>query len=499
MVQENIISMRNITKRFPGVLALNNVDFEVRKGEVHVLLGENGAGKSTLMKILAGAYVKDEGTISFDGKEVSIGSPRQAEKLGISIIYQELNLVPGLTVAENIFMGRHIMSGTLKIDWNAIFENAKKILDDLGIDIDVNTQVKNLGIAQQQMVEVAKALSINAKVIVMDEPTSSLTTVEILHLFKAINTLKNSGVAIIYISHRLEEIKEIGDRCTIMRDGKTIAQRELKDTTIDEIIKLMVGRELKEKFPKIAIDIGKEKFRVENLNWGERVRNVYFQVNEGEVLGIGGLIGAGRTETARAIFGLEKNVTGKIFLDGKERRIRCVRDAITAGIGFATEDRKNEGLVLKMDVSQNVSLASLKKFEKFGFHINISKERALVEDYVKKMKIKTPSSFQKARNLSGGNQQKVVLAKWILQNSSVFIFDEPTRGIDVNAKIEVYNLINELIKAKKAVILISSEMPELIGMCDRIAVMCKGSIRGVLSRQEATQERILQLAIGTAQ
>lgn len=488
--------MTNITKRFPGVLALDNANLEVKRGEVHVLLGENGAGKSTLMKILAGAYTKDSGVILLDGKQVEIESPKQAEKMGISIIYQELNLIPALTVAENIFMGRHKMSSSLKINWNEIYNGAKRILDDLEIKIDPNMQIKRLGIAQQQMVEVAKALSINAKIIVMDEPTSALTTLEIEHLFKAIRKLKNNGVAIIYISHRLEEIKEIGDRSTIMRDGKTIAHVDLKDTSIDEIIKLMVGRELKEKFPKIKVDIGKEKFRVENLNWGKSVKDVSFFVNEGEIFGIGGLIGAGRTETVRAIFGLEKGVTGKISVNGKECKIKCAHDAITAGIGFATEDRKSEGLVLKMDVGQNISLASLNKFEKAGIHINLSKERTMAEDYIAKLNIKTPNSFQKVRNLSGGNQQKVVLAKWLLRNSSVFIFDEPTRGIDVNAKIEVYNLINRLIMSGKAVILISSEMPELIGMCDRIAVMCQGSITGVLNREEATQERILQLAVG---
>ncbi len=496
MTEDNIITMTGITKRFPGVLALDNANLEVKKGEVHVLLGENGAGKSTLMKILAGAYIKDSGTIMFDGEQVEIGSPKQAEKIGISIIYQELNLIPALTVAENIFMGRHKMKGNIQINWNEMYYSAKKILDDLEINIDPNVQVNRLGIAQQQMVEVAKALSINAKIIVMDEPTSALTTLEIEHLFKAIKKLKSNGVSIIYISHRLEEVKEIGDRSTIMRDGKTIAHVELKDTSIDEIIKLMVGRELKEKFPKIKVNMGKERFRVENLSCGKSVQNVSFSVNAGEIFGIGGLIGAGRTETARAIFGLGKSTTGKIFVDGIECKIKCPRDAIAAGIGFVTEDRKSEGLVLKMDVGTNISLASLNKFEKGGVHINLSQEREMVEDYIIKLNIRTPNSFQKVRNLSGGNQQKVVLAKWLVQNSSVFIFDEPTRGIDVNAKIEVYNLINNLISAGKVVVLISSELPELLGMCDRIAVMCLGSITGELSREEATQERVLHYAIG---
>ena len=496
MREDIILTMTDIIKRFPGVLALDNANLAVRKGEVHVLLGENGAGKSTLMKILAGAYTKDSGTIVFDGRQVDIGSPKQAEKMGISIIYQELNLIPALTVAENIFMGRHKMSGKIHINWNEMYDGAKKMLDDLEINIDPNAQIKRLGIAQQQMVEVAKALSINAKIIVMDEPTASLTTLEIEHLFKAIKKLQKNGVAIIYISHRLEEVKEIGDRSTIMRDGKTIAQVELADTSIDEIIKLMVGRELKEKFPKIKVGMGGERFRVENLSFGKLVRNISFSVRAGEILGIGGLMGAGRTETARAIFGLEEGVTGKVFVDGKERRIRSPRDAIAAGIGFATEDRKSEGLVLTMDVGNNISLAALNIFQKGGVHINLSEERKMIEDYIQKLNIRTPSSYQKVRNLSGGNQQKVVLAKWLMRDSSVFIFDEPTRGIDVNAKIEVYNLINKLISAGKAVVLISSELPELIGMCDRIAVMCLGEKTGELSRDEATQERVLQLATG---
>ncbi|MGA2546662.1 MAG: sugar ABC transporter ATP-binding protein [Rectinemataceae bacterium] len=489
--------MKDITKRFPGVVALDNANLEVIKGEVHVLVGENGAGKSTLMKILAGAYIKDSGTIKFNGEQVDIVSPKQAEQMGISIIYQELNLIPALTVAENIYMGRHRMKNSIQIDWVEMHNSAKNILDDLEIAINPNEQVKRLGIAQQQMVEVAKALSINSKIIVMDEPTSALTIPEIEHLFKAIKKLKNNGVSIIYISHRLEEVKEIGDRGTIMRDGKTIARVDIQDTSIDEIIRLMVGRELKEKFPKIKVDVGRERFRVENLCCGKLVQNINFSVNAGEILGIGGLVGAGRTETARAIFGLEKGVTGDIFVDGKECKIKCPRDAIAAGIGFVTEDRKSEGLVLTMDVGNNISLASLSIFEKAGVHVNLSKERKTIEEYIAKLKIRTPSSYQKARNLSGGNQQKVVLAKWLLQNSSVLILDEPTRGIDINAKIEVYNLINNLVSAGKAIILISSELPELIGMCDRIVVMCLGVIRGELSRDEATQERVLQYAVGS--
>jgi len=496
MKEELAICMENITKHFPGVLALDNATLEVKKGEVHVIAGENGAGKSTLIKILAGVYSKDSGEIRLDGKKVEIDTPKKAGKLGISIIYQELNLVPSLTVAENIFMGRHKMSNRAKINWVEMYAGAQSILDDLEISISPNEQVKNLGTAQQQMVEIAKALSNNSGIIVMDEPTSSLTSLEIEHLFRAIRKLKKNGVSIIYISHRLEEVKEIGDRATIMRDGKTIANFDIKDTSIDEIIKLMVGRELKEKFPKKKVDFGQEVFRVEHLNSGKLVQDISFSVEAGEILGIGGLVGAGRTETARAIFGLDKNVTGKVFVGGKECHIKSPRDAIAAGIGFVTEDRKNEGLVLTMDVGSNITLASLDKFGT-GIHLNLGNERKTINDFIARLNIRTPSSYQKMRNLSGGNQQKAVIAKWILQNSSVLILDEPTRGIDVNAKIEVYNLINDLVIRGKGIILISSEMPELMGMCDRIEVMCRGKISGELLREEATQEILLQYAIGT--
>jgi ribose transport system ATP-binding protein len=387
------------------------------------------------------------------------------------------------------------MSNRVKINWAETYACAQSILDDLGISVSPNEQVKNLGMAQQQMVEIAKALSNNSGIIVMDEPTSSLTSLEIEHLFRAIRNLKKSGVSIIYISHRLEEVKEIGDRVTIMRDGKTIANLDIKDASIDEIIKLMVGRELKEKFPKGKVTFGNEVFRVEHLSSGKSVQDISLSVRAGEILGIGGLVGAGRTETARAIFGLDKNATGKVFVKGEECHIKSPRDAIASGIGFVTEDRKNEGLVLTMDVGSNITLASLRKFGT-SIHLNLRNERKVINDFIAKLNIRTPNSYQKVRNLSGGNQQKAVIAKWILQNSSVLILDEPTRGIDVSAKIEVYNLINNLVKEGKAIILISSEMPELLGMCDRIIVMCRGKISAELLREEATQELLLQYAIG---
>ncbi len=403
------LQMSGISKYFTGVQALDKVDLRVKKAEVHALLGENGAGKSTLMKILSGAYTMDEGSIELFGDHVTIHNPKQAETLGISIIYQELNLIPHLTIAENIFLGRHKMHNRVHIDWKAINKGAQNILRDLEVDLPVQTKVGSLGIAQQQMVEVAKALSLNAKIIIMDEPTAPLTDTETHHLFEMVRRLKKNGVTIIYISHRLEEIKTLCDRATIMRDGKTITQVEVADITVDEIIKYMVGRELKDKFPKVEKTIGKEIFRVESLT-SDKITDVSFHVKAGEILGFSGLVGAGRTETARAIFGLDQKTSGNIILHGKEISIKTPKDAISHGIGFVTEDRKGEGLVLSMNVRENISLASLKTLSQ-GIQLLLKKERKLADDYVDRLNIKTPSIEQLMRNLSGGNQQKVVLAK----------------------------------------------------------------------------------------
>ncbi len=496
MTNEILLKMSDITKKFPGVLALDKVSLTVKQGEVHALLGENGAGKSTLMKILAGAYLKDTGEIEFSAKNAEIKTPKDAEDLGISIIYQELNLIPALSVAENIFMGHYLMQNKAHIDWKQIHSEAKRLLSELEMDIDTHAEIRTLGIAQQQMVEVAKALSTKAKLIIMDEPTAPLTNKETENLFKVINALKANNVAIIYISHRLEEVKQICDNATIMRDGKTITQVKVGDVSIDDIIKFMVGRELKEKFPRIEKNIGKEIFRAENISSApSKISNISFNVCEGEVLCIGGLVGAGRTETARAIFGLDSASTGKVFVEGKECNIKKPIDAINAGIGFVTEDRKGEGLVLQMGIDGNITLPSLKKIEK-QFHLKLKEEKAIAEDYIQKLNIKTPKADQKANNLSGGNQQKVVLAKWMLSNCKVLIFDEPTRGIDVGAKIEVYNIINELAKEGKAIIVITSEIPELLGICDRILVMARGRVSGELTRQEANQENVMLLATG---
>ena len=490
------LEMRGIVKKFPGVLALDHVNLKVKKGEVHALLGENGAGKSTLMKILSGAYQKDEGEIIFDGQSVEINSSHDAQKLCISTIYQELNLTEQLTVAENIFMGRQIMKGRFKVDWKKMFSEAQRLLDELGVEIDAHALVRNLGVAHKQMVEVAKALSINSRVLVMDEPTAPLTNREIQTLFDTIRMLKGRGVSVIYISHRLEEVMEICDRATIMRDGCNVTELNVADTNLDEIIRYMVGRELKEKFPKIHLQPGAERLRVEKIRAGKQVNGVSLRVRGGEILGIAGLVGAGRTETARAIFGMAPKEGGEIYVDGQKVEINRPLDAIRAGIGFVTEDRKGEGLVLSMPVSQNMTLATLDKLGPSA-HMNLGRERDVVGEYIGKLNIKTPSALQLARNLSGGNQQKVVLAKWLLSDSKVILFDEPTRGIDVGAKIEVYNIINDLIRAGVAVIMISSELPEILGMSDRVAVMHQGEITGVFDNDGTlTQEKILYYATG---
>lgn len=495
MTDHYILKMSNITKRFPGVLALDHVSLRVREGEVHALLGENGAGKSTLMKILAGAYVKDEGEIEIFSKKTELGSPKAAEELLISIIYQELNLIPTLTVAENIFLGRYKMKNSIQVDWKAVYEEAEKLLRELDVDIKSTSYVKDLGIAQQQMVEVAKALSMNAKIIIMDEPTAPLTERETKNLFRIVKKLKDNQVSIIYISHRLEEVMEICDRATVMRDGCTIQELDIRDVTMDEIIRLMVGRELKEKYPRIEKEIGGEVFKVDNLCAGTKVQNISFSVRAGEVLCVGGLVGAGRTETVRAVFGLDAKTDGHILIEGKECVIKNPKDAIDAGIGYVTEDRKGEGLVLKLGVGENVTLAALDVFRS-GIHLDLGREKSTVKEYVSRLNIKTPSIYQRVENLSGGNQQKVVLAKWLLSKCKVLILDEPTRGIDVGAKIEVYHLINELAKEGKAILVITSEIPELLGICDRIIVMARGKISGSLTREEADQESVMTLAVG---
>ena len=490
------LEMRNISKQYPGVRALNDVSLSVGEGEIHALLGENGAGKSTLMKILAGAQSKDSGEILLNGQVVNIDSPQKAMSLGISIIYQEFNLVPYLSAGENIFLGRE-PKGFLPgiVDFKTLYREAQAVIDNLGVQFDAHTPCNQLSVAQQQMVEIAKATSKKSKIIVMDEPSATLTDHELRALFKLMLRLKSEGVSIVYISHRLEEIIEVCDRATIMRDGQWIATEDVKDLTREDIIKLMVGRELKDAIPKVAAKQGEPALTVRNLNREGAIHDISFTVHQGEVLGIAGLVGAGRTETARVIFGADALTSGTIEVFGKPVKIKSPQDAIKNGIGLVTEDRKQQGLVLGMAVRENNTLANLKSLSSLGF-IRQGEEKKVAEKYKIDLAIKTPTIEQAVQNLSGGNQQKVVLAKWLYTGSKILIFDEPTRGIDVGAKSEIYKLMNELAAQGVAIIMISSELPEVLGMSDRILVMHEGRITGELSRAEATQEKIMTLATG---
>ena len=490
---EVIVSMKNIVKTFPGVKALDHVNFELRSGEVMALLGENGAGKSTLMKILSGVYTKDSGTMTIFGTEYDNLTPKQAQDVGVAIIHQELNMCRHLSVAENMFLGREKVNGIVLNDREMEAE-AAKILGDLKIDIDPRQTVGDLPVSKQQMVEIAKALSIHAKILIMDEPTSSLTAKEIEELFRIIRQLKADGCGIVYISHRLEELKAIVDRVTIMRDGQYITDGNFADMTMEQIIANMVGREIKEQFPRVSCPKGKKIFEVKNLNAGHLVRDINFSLYEGEIVGFAGLMGAGRTETTRAIFGVDPKTRGEIWLDGKEVKITCPMDAIKAGIVLAPEDRKKDGLCTKLSIRHNLALPNLDLIcSKLGV-ISSKKEDDLCEKAVKDLLIKTPTVEVNAGNLSGGNQQKVVVGKWLARNSRVVIFDEPTRGIDVGAKVEIYNLMNQLKKQGIAVMFVSSEMPEVLGIADRVIVMCDGKITGEVMAKETSQNEVLKFA-----
>ena len=489
-----LLEMRSITKRFPGVLALSDVSFDVRAGEVHALVGENGAGKSTLMKILSGVYERDGGEILFKGKPYEPKSPRQAQAAGITTIYQELNQVPYLSVTENIFLGSELMRGPF-VDWPAMHRQSSQLLAKLHLEIDPRTQLDHLGVAQQQMVEVAKALHHKADLIIMDEPTSALSVREIEDLFGIISELQAAGVAMVYISHHLDEAFAVSNRITVLRDGRHTGTYPTGELNVEKLIRLMVGRDLAEQFPKEDAPRGEEVLRVENLNQGRKLVDINFSAYAGEVLGIAGLVGAGRTELVRAIFGADFIDSGSIYVDGREVHIRSPRDAIRAGIALLTEDRKQQGLVLKMSTRENITMAVLNRLTGGPF-TSRTKEEMLAQGYIDSMAIKTPSQDQLTINLSGGTQQKVVLAKWMATNPKVLVFDEPTRGIDVGAKVEIYKLINEFAREGVAVLMISSELPEILGMSDRIMVIHEGRIAGFLDRAEATQERILELATG---
>ena len=492
-----VLTLRGIRKAYPGVVALDGVDLELRAGEVHVLLGENGAGKSTLMKIISGAVARDAGEVLLDGAPVEIRGPRHAQALGLGIIYQEFNLIPHLTAGENIFLGREprLIAGV--IDQGALLRAAQKILDELGVAIDARSVVSRLSVAQQQMVEVAKALSLNARVLMMDEPTSALTEQEIRELFATIARLKARGVALVYISHRMEELVVIGDRVTVLRDGRHVGTRSIGETTMAELVRLMVGRDLKDQFPKQAAPVGDEALRVAGLRRNGVLHDINFTLRQGEVVGLAGLMGSGRTELARAVFGADPIDGGRIFVGGRERQIGSPRAAIGLGLGFLTEDRKHQGLVLGLSVQENTCLPSVGAFSRFGV-MQVEQESAATAARIAELRIKTPGPHQRVVTLSGGNQQKVVLGKWLTTEADVFIFDEPTRGIDVGAKVEIYQLINQLAARGAAILMISSELPEILGMSDRILVMHAGRIAGEFTAAEATQEKLLAAALGRA-
>jgi len=491
-----LLDVRGIVKRFPGVLALNGVSLDVRAGEVHVLLGENGAGKSTLTKTIAGVYPPDAGEMRLDGRLMHLRSPHDAQALGISTIYQEFNLAPDMTVAENVFLGREPlrMRALGIVDRARMIRQTREVLATLDVQIDPEALVKHLGVAQQQTVEIAKALSLEARLILMDEPTAALTSREIDRLFATIRRLKDRGVAIVYISHRLDEVKAIGDRATILRDGAYVGTVPVAETTIDEMIRLMVGRDLKDKFPKIAVEPGEEALRVEQLTRHGVLHDVSFHVRRGEILGLAGLVGSKRTETARAIFGADRLDAGRIFLHGAQVEVRTPADAIRNRIALVPEDRKRHGIFPCLSVLENVTLSALGQFSRNGI-LDVARERRRAQEFVTSLRVATPDLERWVIHLSGGNQQKVVIAKWLNTNADVFLFDEPTRGIDVGGKVEVYRLMGELVSRGAAIVMISSELPEILGMSDRILVMREGRIAGEFDRRDATEERILNCAL----
>lgn len=491
---EYLVQMENIDKSFPGVQALKDCSFHLKKGEVHALCGENGAGKSTLMKILSGVYKKDSGTIKISGREEDIDNTAKAIELGINIIHQELQLMPHLTAADNIFLGRE-PRGKLVFDRKKQKEQAAAVIQRLGLEIDPGRCVKDMSIAERYMVEIAKAVSYNSKVLIMDEPTSALTEDEIEDLFCLIAELKASGMGIVYISHRMDEIKRISDKITIMRDGTYVTSSNTEDISIDEIIKLMVGRTIFDAKPQCPKHLSEEiVLSVKHINAGRRVIDASFDLRKGEILGFSGLVGAGRTELARAVFGADKRDSGEIYVNGKKADIRHPHDAVKYGIGYLSEDRKIYGLALGLDVENNLALAAYHGFaKKLGF-IDHKKLRKSANQMVEELKIVTPSVKQLAKNLSGGNQQKIVIGKWLLKNCDILIFDEPTRGIDIGAKNEIYKMLNALAEQGKSIIMISSEMPEILRMSHRVIVMCEGRITGELTADEAHQEKIMQYA-----
>jgi ribose transport system ATP-binding protein len=491
-----LVLMEGIEKTFPGVHALKSCYFELKAGEVHALVGENGAGKSTLMKVLTGVYTKDAGRILYKGREVEIPNPKAAQDLGIAIIHQELHLMPHLTVAQNLFIGREPRKGArFVLDEKTINQKAQELLDMMNLDLDPKARVGDLTVAKQQMVEIVRALSFRSEVLIMDEPTSMLTGTEIDDLFRIIRELRDRGVGIVHISHRMEELKQISNRVTVMRDGHYIDTVDTHTVTIDKIIRMMVGQEIYETARSLPLETTSAVvLKVENLNRGRDLKDISFELRQGEILGFAGLIGAGRTEVARAVFGADSIDSGEIYVHGEKVEIRTPNDAVKLGIGYLSEDRRRYGVLPTMDVETNIIAAAFEKFLGNLGWVNKPSCRAAAQKQVDELRIKTPSLQQRVKYLSGGNQQKVVMAKWLVRDCDVLICDEPTRGIDVGAKSEVYKLLNDLAESGKAIIMISSELPEILRMSHRIIVMCEGQITGELTAAEATQELILQYA-----
>ncbi len=496
MGKDYLVWMDDITVRFPGVLALDKVHFDVKRGEVHALLGENGAGKSTIMKVLAGVNTHYEGEIFYKGEPIQAKSVYEQQQRGVSIIFQEMNLLNNLTVAENIFLGRQPLNRSGSINWKKMNENAREILDSINSDISEKTLVSSLSVGQMQMIEIAKAISFESDIIIMDEPTSALTDKEVESLFTIIDKLKKDKVAVVYISHRLEEILKICDRITVLRDGKYIKTLDAEGTTINSLIKLMVGRDLSEQFPKIKCDVGEKVLEVKRLNQGEKLKNISFHVNRGEIVGFYGLMGSGRTETMRAIFGADSYDSGEIFINGEKVEIKNCENAKELGIALLTEDRKHQGLILPFTVRENIVLTNLSSVMN-NLGISRIKEDNIGQSYKDALQIKTPTLNQKVMNLSGGNQQKVVIAKWLNTDTEIVIFDEPTRGIDVGAKVEIYKIMNQMKKDGKGVIMVSSELPEALGISDRMYVMHEGEMMHCFADTEnLTEQDVMHFATG---
>jgi len=490
---ENVVEMRHITKVFPGVVALDNVDFECCCGEVHAVVGENGAGKSTLVKILSGVYQPDEGEILLDGKPVRIPSPHDAQQLGISIIYQELNLLPDLNVAENVFLGREPRNKLGFLNSRTLEKQAKNVLYRLGVDINPRTPLRRLNVAQQTMVEIAKALSLNAQLVIMDEPSATLGGKDLQHLFDVIAALKNQGVTVIYISHRLAEIFQVADRVTVFKDGKVVGTSPVSEINRPTLVRMMIGRTFSETFPKRGLEFGQEILTITGLTSGQELLDVSLKIRSGEIVGLAGLTGSGRTELARAIFGVRRIDQGEIRIAGKVVQMANPRDALKNSIGYLTEDRNTEGLVLGLSLQHNSALPSLEARQSWGV-VNQVEERRVVKKIAGELNIRTPSLKQTVEYLSGGNRQKVVLAKWLITDPDLLIFDEPTRGIDVGAKNEIWHLMRALATQGKAILMISSDLLEVIGMSDRVVVMHRGRVVGELNGKDATEEKVMMLA-----